>query len=112
MARISDMRCVVHSGTERWEMGKMQRENVARAEKAICGVALAAAMAIIVVVVYLMTQVAAPTDYGTMTPSSRPSPAPVATVFIAEDDPRWDCHTMGNRICGPQFRVERRNRMV
>lgn len=20
---------------------------------------------------------------------------------IEEDDPRWDCRTMGNRICGP-----------
>ena len=20
---------------------------------------------------------------------------------ITEDDPRWDCETMGNRICGP-----------
>jgi hypothetical protein len=20
---------------------------------------------------------------------------------ISEDDPRWDCRTMGNRICGP-----------
>jgi hypothetical protein len=19
---------------------------------------------------------------------------------IHEDDPRWDCHTMGNRVCG------------
>lgn len=25
---------------------------------------------------------------------------PVPTV-ITEDDPRWDCETMGNRICGP-----------
>jgi hypothetical protein len=23
------------------------------------------------------------------------------TQTIHEDDPRWDCHTMGNRICGP-----------
>lgn len=22
------------------------------------------------------------------------------TSRIEEDDPRWDCHTMGNRICG------------
>ena len=22
--------------------------------------------------------------------------------FVEEDDPRWDCHTMGNRVCGPQ----------
>ena len=21
---------------------------------------------------------------------------------ITEDDPRWDCHTMGNRVCGDQ----------
>lgn len=32
-----------------------------------------------------------------------PPPPPVAlpTVeVIHEDDPRWDCHTMGNRTCG------------
>lgn len=22
-------------------------------------------------------------------------------VRIEEDEPGWDCHTMGNRICGP-----------
>lgn len=22
-------------------------------------------------------------------------------IDITEDDPRWDCHTMGNLICGP-----------
>ena len=22
-------------------------------------------------------------------------------IIIYEDDPRWDCRTMGNRICGP-----------
>lgn len=22
------------------------------------------------------------------------------TTVITEDDPRWDCHTMGNRVCG------------
>ena len=24
---------------------------------------------------------------------------------IEEDDPRWDCHTMGNHICGPTTTV-------
>lgn len=24
-----------------------------------------------------------------------------AVEIIAEDDPRWDCRTMGNRLCGP-----------
>lgn len=23
-------------------------------------------------------------------------------VAVEEDDPRWDCRTMGNRICGPE----------
>lgn len=27
-------------------------------------------------------------------------PAPPADEVIYEDDPRWDCTTMGNRICG------------
>ncbi len=31
---------------------------------------------------------------------ARHTPAPSA-VRITEDDPRWDCRTMGNRICGP-----------
>ena len=22
--------------------------------------------------------------------------------YVEEDDPRWDCATMGNRVCGPQ----------
>lgn len=25
----------------------------------------------------------------------------VAQERITEDDPRWDCRTMGNKICGP-----------
>jgi hypothetical protein len=35
---------------------------------------------------------------------SAPDPAPVRldySTVIQEDDPRWDCRTMGNRICGP-----------
>jgi hypothetical protein len=34
---------------------------------------------------------------------SSPQLAPVddtTTITIQEDDPRWDCRTMGNRICG------------
>lgn len=23
-----------------------------------------------------------------------------STPTIEEDDPRWNCHTMGNRVCG------------
>lgn len=32
---------------------------------------------------------------------SQPTPVPMPTAPIQEDDPRWDCRTMGNRICGP-----------
>ena len=35
---------------------------------------------------------------------SAPDPDPVRLdygVRVQEDDPRWDCRTMGNRICGP-----------
>lgn len=28
---------------------------------------------------------------------------PSGTIF--EDDPRWDCETMGNRVCGPPATV-------
>lgn len=32
----------------------------------------------------------------------RPGPhRPAPTEHIDEDDPRWDCATMGNRVCGP-----------
>jgi hypothetical protein len=24
------------------------------------------------------------------------------SIVIEEDDPRWDCETMGNKLCGPQ----------
>jgi len=26
---------------------------------------------------------------------------PGASQRIQEDDPAWNCHTMGNRVCGP-----------
>ena len=32
-------------------------------------------------------------------PASPVSPAPVAQCF--EDQPCWDCESMGNRVCGP-----------
>jgi len=27
--------------------------------------------------------------------------SPTTTAVIQEDDPRWNCHRMGNQICGP-----------
>lgn len=30
------------------------------------------------------------------------TPRPPTSTPIVEDDPRWDCRTMGNRQCGPQ----------
>ncbi|WP_051790997.1 hypothetical protein [Amycolatopsis jejuensis] len=30
-----------------------------------------------------------------------PHPAPSPSVQCEEDEPCWDCHTMGNRQCGP-----------
>jgi uncharacterized protein YceK len=35
--------------------------------------------------------------------STRGSVATV-TVRLQEDDPGWDCATMGNKVCGPQAR--------
>lgn len=29
------------------------------------------------------------------------TPAPVPSVSCVEDEPCWDCDTMGNRTCGP-----------
>lgn len=34
-----------------------------------------------------------------MTPDSTTAPT---TVRLAEDDPGWECETMGNRICGEE----------
>lgn len=28
-------------------------------------------------------------------------PKPATGLVITEDDPRWDCTTMGNQVCGP-----------
>lgn len=39
----------------------------------------------------------APTPHATVTPGNRESQT------ITEDDPRWNCITMGNRVCGPDW---------
>lgn len=31
---------------------------------------------------------------------TRPERAPAPVQRIEEDSPLWDCHTMGNRVCG------------
>lgn len=31
-------------------------------------------------------------------------PVPTPTVTVTEDDPGWDCRTMGNRTCAPGTR--------
>lgn len=46
-------------------------------------------LALVVVGVCLFGLVAAGADRGR------------ESVHCAEDDPCWDCSTMGNRICGP-----------
>lgn len=41
---------------------------------------------------------------GAATACTRPYfvPAPATTAVVChEEEPCWDCHTMGNRICGP-----------
>jgi hypothetical protein len=35
---------------------------------------------------------------------SKDAPAPKETQTITEDDPRWNCLTMGNRKCGPDYK--------
>jgi len=34
-----------------------------------------------------------------------PQPPALETTTIQEDDPRWNCMTMGNRICGPNWNL-------
>jgi len=35
-------------------------------------------------------------------PKDTDTPAPAVSATYAEDDPRFDCHTMGNRSCAPE----------
>lgn len=35
------------------------------------------------------------------TNNTTPAAKAQAVVFVEEDDPAWNCRTMGNRICGP-----------
>lgn len=32
--------------------------------------------------------------------AAQPEPVPVAQVQVNEDDPAWNCYTMGNDVCG------------
>lgn len=38
--------------------------------------------------------------------AARLAPTPVQVTKITEDDPRWDCRTMGNHVCGPPKTVD------
>lgn len=42
-----------------------------------------------------------PTTTLVTTTIPTPTTVPTTTTVIHEDDPRWDCATMGNRVCGP-----------
>lgn len=44
--------------------------------------------------------IASPKDHSTA-PSAMTTPTTTVQTTIAEDDPAWDCRTMGNRVCGP-----------
>ena len=57
---------------------------------------LAALAAALTLAVATHTQDPAAPGYGQTAEKTQPS-----QERIFEDDPRWDCHTMGNRICGP-----------
>lgn len=43
---------------------------------------------------------AAAVGCGTAAATTNPVPSQVHTQRIEEDDPRWDCRTMGNHVCG------------
>lgn len=43
-----------------------------------------------------MHEVKWPTNGGVLVQSQR--------IYIAEDSPEWDCHTMGNLLCNPKTR--------
>lgn len=74
-------------------MTEREREAIRRRD-GIFGLILILAM-IVAVCVGWSTFVNA-TDGG-----DAPQPAPTSTAQLQEDDPGWDCATMGNRVCGP-----------
>lgn len=41
------------------------------------------------------------TTDGPVKPVNTPTVTVTASPTIHEDDPGWDCETMGNRVCGP-----------
>lgn len=51
-------------------------------------------IAMIAIAASLLVGCAAPATSGPATA------APADSVSFAEDDPGWNCHTMGNKICG------------
>ena len=61
-------------------------------------------IAILAITASLLVGCAAPATSGPATA------APDTAVSFAEDDPGWNCHTMGNKICGvdpwDSFKVE------
>ena len=65
-----------------------------------------------------ITSESTPTPTPSPSPSSSidipatasPTPLPSEKPSITEDNPEWDCHTMGNRICGtPDTAMEDEN---
>ncbi|WP_122497703.1 hypothetical protein [Mycobacterium attenuatum] len=44
---------------------------------------------------------------GLVIAASTLSPLVTSSGFIPEDDPRWDCGTMGNHVCGPDIVMDR-----
>ncbi|AER48977.1 hypothetical protein SEA_DONNY_65 [Mycobacterium phage Donny] len=44
--------------------------------------------------------IAEPRDHQVTHPEATPTSTVQTT--ISEDDPAWDCRTMGNRVCGPE----------
>lgn len=43
-----------------------------------------------------------PNDDDFFWPCADISNATINDMRVSEDDPRWDCHTMGNRVCGKE----------
>lgn len=60
------------------------------------------ATALIAVAVAGCAPTSANVSEGRNTPIGTPTQS-TAPVVVEEDDPRWNCMTMGNKVCGPVF---------
>ena len=87
---------------------KMKNKGKARSGERGCATCINVLWVTLVLVVALVMLAAADATPAKGEPTTTTSTvvlgdAVQVTSTITEDDPRWDCHTMGNRVCGGEL---------